>query len=110
MTDFNQEAVLGHARNERYARIRARAAEIWLQEGCPGDQQDQHWLLALREIDREDAARKDDTARKDTGLNRKPGRAALPVRMGRLAEPVIRLPGQPKARAAPAQRLRSSRI
>ncbi len=109
MTDFNQEAVLGHARNERYARIRARAAEIWLQEGCPGDQQEHHWLLALREIDREDAAR-DDTVRKDAGLKRRPGRAATPVRLARLAEPAIRLPGQPKARAAPAQRLRSSRI
>ncbi len=109
MTDFNQEAVLGHARNERYARIRARAAEIWLQEGCPGDQQEQHWLLALREIDREDAAR-DDAVRKDAGLKRRSVRAAAPVRLARLAEPAIRLPGQPKARAAPAQRLRSSRI
>ncbi|HEV2505400.1 MAG TPA: DUF2934 domain-containing protein [Mesorhizobium sp.] len=100
---------MGHARNERYARIRARAAEIWLQEGCPGDQQEHHWLLALREIDREDAARKD-AVHKDTVLNRKPGRGAIPVRLARLAEPVIRLPAPPKARAAPVQRLRSSRI
>ena len=89
---------MGHTRNERYTRIRARAAEIWLQEGCPGDQQERHWLLALREIDREDASRKE----------ARPGRAVKPVRVARpRAAPVIRLPGQPKARAAP---LRSSRI
>lgn len=87
---------MGHTRNERYTRIRTRAAEIWLQEGCPGDQQERHWLLALREIDCEDASRK------EAGLGRvvKPARIATPG-----AAPIIRL--QPKARAAP---LRSSRI
>nr|WP_145994438.1 DUF2934 domain-containing protein [Mesorhizobium loti] len=77
---------MDHGRNERYSRIRARAGEIWLQEGCPANQHERHWLLALREIDREDADRKPLQRR----IVRRPAKLAV-------AEPaaaVIRLPGR----------------
>lgn len=49
-------SAVGQGRNERYARIRKRAAEIWQEEGCPENQHERHWLLAMRQIDSEDAA------------------------------------------------------
>lgn len=93
---FDRENTAGHARNERYRRIRARAGEIWRQEGCPGDQHERHWLLAMREIDIEDDA-----------LPWRPSpKPAIPP-------PAIRTPGQAKAGALPQKqpsRLRSSRL
>ncbi|WP_161808102.1 DUF2934 domain-containing protein [Mesorhizobium sp. 1M-11] len=65
---------MDHGRNKRYTRIRARAGEIWQQEGCPDNRHEHHWLLALRQIDLEDAL---------------PARSAVePVR-----RPVVRTPG-----------------
>lgn len=89
------EGTLDNGRNERYARIRARAGEIWQQEGCPANQHERHWLLAMREIDGEDAA-------------------ALYRPSPSVPSPLIRTPG--RARLAPAilqksaYRLRSSRL
>ncbi len=37
--------------DNREDRIRARAHEIWLQDGEPGGRADDHWAQAAREID-----------------------------------------------------------
>jgi hypothetical protein len=41
--------------DDREARIRARAHEIWEREGRPAGEEKVHWEQAAREIDREEA-------------------------------------------------------
>lgn len=40
---------------EREDRIRVRAYDIWIAEGCPKDREKEHWERAAAEIDASDA-------------------------------------------------------
>ena len=49
-------AASGQEEQDRDARIRRRAHELWEAEGRPEDQADRHWSRAADDLDREDAA------------------------------------------------------
>ena len=49
-------AASGQEEQDRDARIRRRAHEIWEAEGRPEGQADRHWSRAAEDLDREDAA------------------------------------------------------
>ena len=46
--------------DSREDRIRARAHQIWLNEGQPGGGEQRHWLQAANDIDAEDSKSEDD--------------------------------------------------
>jgi CBS domain-containing protein len=46
--------------SEKEAQVRRRAYDIWQQEKCPVDRHDAHWYQAGREIEAENAARRED--------------------------------------------------
>ena len=49
-------AASGQEEQDRDARIRRRAHEMWEAEGRPEGQADRHWSRAAEDLDREDAA------------------------------------------------------
>ena len=51
-----EHAASGQEEQDREARIRRRAHEIWEQEGQPEGLAAQHWERAAQDLDREDAA------------------------------------------------------
>ena len=51
-----EQAASGQEEQDRDARIRRRAHEMWEAEGRPEGQADHHWSRAAEDIDREDAA------------------------------------------------------
>jgi hypothetical protein len=50
-----EHAASGQEEQDRTARIRKRAHEIWEAEGRPEGQADRHWSRAADDLDREDA-------------------------------------------------------
>jgi Protein of unknown function (DUF2934) len=44
-----------HMAPEREAKIRERAYEIWMAEGCPDGREHEHWEQATRDVDAPDA-------------------------------------------------------
>jgi hypothetical protein len=50
------QAASGQEEQDRDARIRRRAHEMWEAEGRPEGQADRHWSRAAEDLDREDAA------------------------------------------------------
>ena len=50
-----EHAASGQEEQDRTARIRKRAHEIWEAEGRPEGQADRHWSRAAEDLDREDA-------------------------------------------------------
>jgi hypothetical protein len=76
-------------------RIRARAHEIWIQEGRPEGRHDQHWEQACREIEAEDAAA---AAAVAAASPAKPVRKAKPA-----PEPVQAAPPAAKRKPSPAE-------
>jgi hypothetical protein len=50
------QAATGQEEQDRDARIRRRAHEMWEAEGRPEGQADHHWSRAAEDLDREDAA------------------------------------------------------
>ena len=51
-----EQAASGQEEQDRDARIRRRAHEMWEAEGRPEGQADRHWSRAAEDLDREDAA------------------------------------------------------
>ena len=51
-----ERAASGQEEQDRDARIRRRAHEVWEAEGRPEGQTDRHWSRAAEDLDREDAA------------------------------------------------------
>jgi hypothetical protein len=51
-----ERAASGQEEQDRDARIRRRAHELWEAEGRPEGQTDRHWSRAAEDLDREDAA------------------------------------------------------
>jgi len=51
ISELSEELEMTAAELERHLRIRARAHEIWLQQGCPAGRDVEHWVTAEREID-----------------------------------------------------------
>ena len=52
----NEEAASSQEEQDRDARIRRRAHEMWEAEGRPEGQAERHWSRAAEDLDREDAA------------------------------------------------------
>lgn len=50
------QAASGQEEQDRDARIRRRAHELWEAEGRPEGQADRHWSRAAEDLDREDVA------------------------------------------------------
>ena len=50
------QAASSQEEQDRDARIRRRAHDLWEAEGRPEDQADRHWSRAAEDLDREDAA------------------------------------------------------
>ncbi|MFE0019286.1 DUF2934 domain-containing protein, partial [Mesorhizobium sp. NPDC059054] len=99
MTTYDEETALDHGRNRRYTRIRARAGEIWQQEGCPDNRHEHHWLLALRQIDLEDAL--------SSAARFTPEPVGRPVVRAPVRQPVMRPAGAHAMPRRPAFRQRS---
>ena len=51
-----EQAASGQEEQDRDARIRRRAHEMWEAEGRPEGQAERHWSRAAEDLDREDAA------------------------------------------------------
>jgi Protein of unknown function (DUF2934) len=51
-----EQVASGQEEQDREARIRRRAHEMWEAEGRPEGQADRHWSRAAEDLDREDAA------------------------------------------------------
>jgi hypothetical protein len=51
-----EQVASGQEEQDRDARIRRRAYEMWEAEGRPEGQADRHWSRAAEDLDREDAA------------------------------------------------------
>ena len=68
------QAASGQEEQDREARIRRRAHEIWEAEGRPEGQADRHWSRAAEDLDREDAAiQREGTAGEKPGVEPKGG-------------------------------------
>ncbi len=65
--------------DSREDRIRARAHQIWLDEGQPSGNEQRHWEQAAADVDAEDAKAKKPAAKKATAA-KKPAAAKSPLR------------------------------
>ena len=64
-----EQAARGQEEQDRDARIRRRAHEMWEAEGRPEGQADCHWSRAAEDLDREDAAiQREGTAGEQPGV------------------------------------------
>ena len=77
-----EHAARGQEEQDREARIRRRAHEIWEQEGHPEGLADQHWERAAQDLDREDAA-----IRREGNAGEKPGVKATQTPESKKSDP-----------------------
>lgn len=71
--------------DSREDRIRARAHQIWLDEGQPSGNEQRHWEQAAADVDAEDAKPKRPAAKKATAVKKPAAKAAAKKATGAAA-------------------------